>query len=117
MTSTTTTTTDLLDRVHATGTVLLPAGNKIKMRGPAPLHEDLRMELRSRKSEILRALGQDAVGVFRRRIATAGDWQELYHILADADISCVEGVLAFDDIDTLCALARWRSRRVPKDTL
>ena len=78
MTSTTTTTTDLLDRVHATGTVLLPAGNKIKMRGPAPLHEDLRMELRSRKSEILRALGayEDDLHRFKSSLANR-DWTDL----------------------------------------
>ncbi len=112
-----TTTTDILDRVRATGTELLPAGNKLKMRGPAPLPDDLLTELRAHKSEILRALGQDPVAAFSKRIAHARGWQELYHILSDADVSCVEGALTFDDIDTLCALARERSHRVPEDTV
>jgi hypothetical protein len=113
----TTTTADLLERVRATGTELLPAGNKLRMRGPAPLPDDLRIELRCHKSEILRELGQDPVADFGRRISAASGWQELYDILSDADVSCVEGALTFDDIDTLCALARERSHRVPEDTV
>jgi hypothetical protein len=38
------------------------------------------------------------LGIYSRRIDAVFSWDDLYDIIADADVSCVEGALTFDDI-------------------
>lgn len=55
-----------------------------------------------------------ALLVYCRRIDMAQSWDDLYALLIDADMDCVDGILTFDDIDTLCGLCRNVSDRLPK---
>jgi hypothetical protein len=55
-----------------------------------------------------------ALLVYFRRIDMAQSWDDLYALLIDADVDCVDGILTLGDIDTLCGLCRNVSDRLPK---
>jgi hypothetical protein len=55
-----------------------------------------------------------ALRAYYRRVADACSWDDLYALLIDADVDCVEGALTFGDIDTLCGLCRNASDRLPE---
>jgi hypothetical protein len=50
---------ELIDRATAAGLELIPAGGKLRVRGPEPLPPDLIAELRQRKAELLAILAGD----------------------------------------------------------
>lgn len=109
------TTAELLTRVHAVGAELVADGCTIRWRAQTHLPVDLLADLKNSKAELLGALRSSTpLDVYRDRINGASNWQDLYAILADADIAYVQGVVDGADIDQLCDLCRVASRRLPE---
>jgi hypothetical protein len=52
--------------------------------------------------------------IYRRRIAEATTWNDLYIVLADVDASCVNGVISHNDVKALARHAVNRSHEVPE---
>lgn len=68
---------DLLERVSDAGLVLIPNGERLRVRGEEPMPEDLLEELRQQKPAVLAELCQQWE---REREAAAADY---WHRLAD----------------------------------
>jgi hypothetical protein len=110
----------LLAQVDAAGGELESEGDTLKWRASEPLPAGLLVALKARKGEVLDHLRQvkarrraAVLNVLHADIRRACDWQELYAVLAEADVRYVHGDIAGDDVDSLCEMARRESLTLP----
>ena len=110
----------LLTRVRAAGAELVVHGDGLRWRAPEPLPTELLVALKVHKSELLAYLRESAgLAVYRRRIEEARSWDDLYAVLADAEVAYSANELTGDEVEDLvlhhtCA-TRPRDRGAPLD--
>lgn len=104
---------DLLAQVHAAGADLVVDGDRLRLRAATPLSADLLAALKARKAELLSVLCQTGVNAYRRRITEARSWDDLYAILADAEVAYAVSELTGEEVENLAVVLAKEARGLP----
>jgi hypothetical protein len=106
---------DLLSCVRKMGADLEPIGDHLRVRASAPLPPDLVAALRSAKGELINVLlSVRDLGKYWQRLGEAQSWDDLYGLLADAEVDYAAGELSGDEVEGLAVECARKSRRLPE---
>lgn len=103
----------LLRRAAAAGVELESRGDRLRWRAPGGLPADLADGLRTHKAELLAVLSSP-LSVYRERIARARSWDDLYGVLADAQLGYVNGELSGEEVEELAAVCAQEAHGLPE---